>query len=199
MNKKTDARINANGQPYDFMNYGRDPMVWWSQADSLKRAAEAVYEKVKQEYAADPPVVEHQRSDSIYKYLVGMAIENLLKGIMIADDPSLVKQDDIDNEINGHNMWTFHTGKRCKSCRLKALESQLTSDEQEFMKQPEPYVVWMGRYGIAKKRDKYEGDLDAHTQGGVDIKKQKLEIKEFDKMFHNVYEEISKIFAKKLV
>ncbi len=204
MDKKTDARVNIYGQPYDFTNYGRDPMVWSYEADNLRRAAEAVFAIVKQEYAADPPMVEHQRIDPVYKYLVGMAIENLLKAIMIYDDPSLITQSNIDNAINGHNMWTLHTGKDCKKksggcCRLRALESQLAPNEQEFMKQLEPYVVWMGRYGIATKKSKYENDLRAHTHGGEDSKKQKLEIEKFDKMFHTVYEKIPNVFAKKLV
>jgi hypothetical protein len=93
--KKEDARVNAYGLLYDFTNYGQDPMVWRYQADNLRRAAEVVYEIVERDYAADPPVVEHLRSDPIYKYLVVMAVENLLKGIMIYDDPSLVKQDKI--------------------------------------------------------------------------------------------------------
>lgn len=203
MTKKEDARVNVYGLPYDFTNYGRDPMVWGYQADNLKRAAEAVYAIVERDYAADPPVVEHLRSDPVYKYLVGMAIENLLKGIMIYDNPSLVTQNKIDNAIDGHDMWTLHTGKGCKKkdgrCRLEALESELIPDEQEFVKLLEPYVVWMGRYGIATTRSKYESNLEAHTHGGEDTKKQKLKIEEFDKMFHTVYEKISSVFANKLI
>jgi hypothetical protein len=100
-------------------------------------------------------------------------------------------------------MWTLRAGRGCKKkdgrCRLEALESELIPDEQEFVKLLEPYVVWMGRYGIATKRGRHENDLRVHTYGGEDSKKQKLEIEEFDKMFHTVYEKISSVFANKLI
>jgi hypothetical protein len=132
-----------------------------------------------------------------------MAIENLLKAIMIYDDPSLITQNKIDDAINGHNMWALHTGKGCKKksggcCRLRALESRLAPDEQEFLRLLEPYVVWMGRYGVATKRSKYENDLRGHTHGGENSQKQKLEIEKFDKLFHTVYTKICDVFAKKL-
>lgn len=131
-----------------------------------------------------------------------MVIENLLKGIMIYDDPSLVEPDKIATEIDGHNMLTLHAGGGCKKkdghCRLEALELELTPDEQEFVELLEPYVAWMGRYGIATKRSKYENNLEAYSHGGVDIEKQKLKIEEFEKMFHTVCEKISSVFANKL-
>jgi len=51
----------------------------------------------------------------------------------------------------------------------------------------------------ATTRSKYESDLEANTHGGEDIKKQKLKIEEFDKMFHTVYEKISSVFVNKPV
>ena len=40
---------------------------------------------------------------------------------MIYDDPSLVEQDKIDDEINVHNMWTLHAGRgyKKKGCRCR--------------------------------------------------------------------------------
>jgi hypothetical protein len=66
---------------------------------------------------------------------------------MVYNDPDLVQYDRICRDY-GHNMLTKHAGKSCTKvsgkCRLSEVESELTKEEQEFVKDLEPYVDWMG-------------------------------------------------------
>jgi hypothetical protein len=66
----------------NYMTLGRHPYWWYLQAMSLKKAADAVLEQVKTD--ADASEIKVGFITSIWKYLAGLAIENLLKGIVIA-------------------------------------------------------------------------------------------------------------------
>lgn len=195
MAKKTEDKT-PNGRPiYDYTEYGREPFTWYYQADNMRKASEALFGRVQEEFNADPPVSYRNRTEPIYRYLVGMAIERLLKGIMVYNDPDLVHYGKISEKLDGHNMWTKHTGKSCKKvrgrCRLSEIESELTKEEQEFVRDLEPYVDWMGRYGIAKKRGTYE--TNSRT---VD---SKPDAEEFRKKFTTIYTKIHLLLDKKIV
>jgi len=83
-----------------FTEKGRDVQEWLYLADSLHNVAKAAFEQAKKDRQLD----SMRWSDSVYKYLVGMTLENLLKGIMIANDPSLIKQDEMDSAITNHKI-----------------------------------------------------------------------------------------------
>lgn len=194
--KALDKKSTPDGRLIDdFVKSGQHPLMWYYQADKLRRASEAVYEIVQKEFCAEPPVSYILRTEPIYRYLAGMAIENLLKGIMVSNDPSLVQYDTISEELDGHNMWTKHTGEDCKKegskCRLSEIKSVLTKKEQKFVRDLEPYVDWMGRYGIAKRRRTYEKDLRTVSS--------KPDAEQFREKFTAIYAKIHPILDKKLV
>jgi hypothetical protein len=194
--KGQDKKSTPDGRLIDdFEKRGQHPLMWYYQADKLRKASEAVYGIVQEELNAEPPVSYFLCTEPIYRYLTGMAIENLLKGIMVCDDPGLVQYDVISEELDGHNVWTKHTGKARKKvgdkCRLSEIESELTKNEQEFMRDLEPYVNWMGRYGIPKKRGTYETDLRTVNS--------KPDVERFRGKFSTIYDKIHPVLDKKLL
>ena len=67
--------------PGDFVQRGQDPMAWSYQAEILKSAARAVLQKAKEDRTTG--VIAERWVDAVYKSLVGTALENLLKAIMV--------------------------------------------------------------------------------------------------------------------
>jgi hypothetical protein len=88
---------------------------------------------------------------SVYLSLVGSAIENLLKGILMAQHPeSLTKQGRGRNQnrwqinaVKSHDLWKLFV-----RCKLSA-----KSDEEEVLNILSDYVVWGGRYPIPLTQD----------------------------------------------
>jgi hypothetical protein len=183
------VKVDNQGNPYGFQAMGQSPLQWGYHAESLRRVAEKAFELAK-ESPIDLP--GWHRIDLVYKFLAEAAIEDLLKGIMVADNPDLVKRDRLSNEILRHNIWTAHTEK-CKpgDCKLKEVESQLEPDERDFMKLLEPYV-WLGRYGIGKKETQHITDLKMVTNPNVPS------LEDFNKLFNQVYGKLAGLLGQKM-
>jgi hypothetical protein len=126
--------------------------------------------------------------DSVYKYLAGIAIENLLKAIMIRVDPCLVGMEELDKSIKHHTMWSNH-----KDGRLKFLQDQqqLTDDEKEFLSVVEYYVVWLGRYPIPTKASAFRDDLDTIEN----FEKLYPKLEDFNKLFESTYGKLELLAA----
>ena len=69
--------------PGNYARRGRDPYHWAVQADNLHEAAIAVFKQIMQDRADQK--AESMWIDDVYKYLVGITLENLLKAIMIRE------------------------------------------------------------------------------------------------------------------
>jgi hypothetical protein len=140
----------------NYLELGRNPRWWFDQAQLLKKAADVVLEQVKIDN--DASVVHVGWIDHIWKYLAGMSVENLLKGIIIAGaDPTVrdhpyVCLDGIEGWLRNHRIWTRYVNN---SNNLKDLQKRLTSDEENMLKLLEYYVLWIGRYRLATTAEGY--------------------------------------------
>lgn len=127
-----------------------DPTLWWITALELHKAAEKVweeYENVHKNFTEDPEsFLERERSEGIniglglsrpYFLLMAMAIENLVKGILIGRDSDWVgKQKGLSHDI------------------LKYIEEcgfDLEKDQCRLVSQMKPIIEWHGRYPIPKE------------------------------------------------
>jgi hypothetical protein len=167
----------------NFMKKGRDIHEWLNQAEKLHKMAEAGFKQTKE----DRQLSSTEWSDSIYKYLVGITLENLLKGIMIAGDPGLIKQHSMDTKIKKHDIWT-----RYADDELQTIKTDLSQDEQDFMKIAEYYVMWVGRYPIADN----ESDF---IQNRKTIERLNLSPDNFDARFQAIYEKIHQKLLEKWI
>jgi len=159
-----------------FMKKGQDVQEWLSLASSLRNIAKAAFKQAKE----DRQLSSMEWSDPIYKYLVGLTLENLLKGIMIANDPCLIKQRKIDSAITNHNIWTLYADNK-----LQTIKTDLRPEEQDLMKIAEYYVIWIGRYPIAKDDDTF-----IKTREIIERLESNLPLCDFDTRFQEIYEKI---------
>ena len=134
----------------NFAVLGQDPRSWLNQAQLLKTAADEVSKQAK--IGADAITAQLGWVDPVYRYLAGITIENLLKGIIVADHPEFIREDGMVEWLAGHQMWTKHADQ------LKIIKLILTKEEENLLRVLEHYVMWVGRYPIAVTAEAYAED-----------------------------------------
>ena len=166
-----------------FQATAQNPDAWLINASVLKKTADLIIQQMKADENAEQ--VEIGWVDSVYKYLAGITIENLLKGLIIAEcGVDLITKDEMDRTLTTHRPWTDHPDK------LEFLQTLVTDDQKSLMKYLEPYVVWRGRYPVAKNAEQYANDTD--EDGRVHLSLEKLESD-----FNALYETLAKILSRK--
>jgi hypothetical protein len=123
------------------------PDSWLSYAEELEEAAEALWAdkesglNLEIETQLDGSLIgkklsAHSRS---YILLAGLALENILKGLIIAEDANLISSGKLDASLKRHNLLDLAN-------RIDALE--LTDDEKQILQICQDAIPYWGRYPI---------------------------------------------------
>lgn len=174
----------ANGLPDSWLAHAEElrdaaEVLWSDKSNGLRVEAEPVVEVAKVQDGdsiAEIPKVSSQVSEFYavsrpYLMLAGFALENLLKGILIAENPALIARGTLGSEIKTHNL----TRLLDKIVSVKA-----TKVEREFCSTASDALPYWGRYPIplhhgglmpevgmdAPMRDAY---LSLHDRLGLDL------------------------------
>ncbi|MEW6076757.1 MAG: hypothetical protein AB1724_02980 [Thermodesulfobacteriota bacterium] len=113
------------------------PMSWLSVALSLRRAAAVLWEDVKKDNDKflNDELEEIQRSISHHcLMLLGLSIENLLKGLCVSKFGA----------FNKNNKFKFTTHKLLVLC--EKIDLSLSEEEQYLMEVLEQFVIWAGKF-----------------------------------------------------
>lgn len=170
----------------------QSPGSWLMSALWLKRAAEEIdYWK---HYNADINSTEgdFQFMVPVYKLLLGLSFENLLKGIVVAQRGSGGSGGKIEKDLTTHRIKDL--------LGLVDLSAVSISDkEKSLLIDLEQYVVWAGRYPLPKK----SADLFAKMDSSND-NKNRLAL--WDRLFTHLKSigwitkmDVSKLFTGKPV
>ena len=123
---------------------GKDPLSWLTQAKEMKMVADLILPVLQNEFSFPPtfPGTQGKRLAYIGSYFLflGLAFENLIKGILIGRDPTLVTKDTINNGILGRKGHGITEGAK----RI----INLTQQELELVGRIEEYLFWAGRYPL---------------------------------------------------
>ena len=152
---------------------------WWARsAYILRLSAQALWkiydsEMRRAELMGDEAIghsfeIEHEAPAMM---LMGMALEALLKGCLVAKNPSLVKSCEIDNKLKTHDLVRL----------FQDAGITLNQQERNFCTTLTDYVVWLGRYPIPVESSKVPSTLS-----GVSNRWQM-----FDNLFARVYTSVS--------
>ena len=140
---------------------GQQPSSWLLSAESLRDAAEIILqgeaenalsysravEKAHEELAADPAVdasAEIRCEPPNYlpgQLLYGYALENVLKGLIIANNPSVASETELSDQIKKHTLVDLAAAARF----------QVGPQEVDTLKALTQLSVWAGRYPVALK------------------------------------------------
>jgi hypothetical protein len=139
-----------------------DGQTWLAQANQLKMAADSILPNVVEAFKIPPalPGAQEKRFAFFHSYmlLTGMAFENLIKGILIQRDKTLVTREQIESGIlprGGHGI----------SAGAKDL-LPLTSQEFNLLQRIEEYLFWAGRYPVPLRSGTYHNSEAQELRSG---------------------------------
>jgi len=144
---------------------GQSPFGWLSSAERLQAAAEIILEREEAGAPAYFGALEAARREAVEKsypskdktgvaevsceppnylpaqLLYAFALENVFKGIMVANDPTLANETKLSSELKSHEL-----------DRLAAKAGfALSSEEQVLLRTLSEIAIWAGRYPVASR------------------------------------------------
>jgi hypothetical protein len=144
---------------------GQSPLHWLSSAERLQAAAETILEREEANAPAYFRALEVATNEAVEKsytsedktgvaevrceppnylpaqLLYAFALENVFKGIMVANDPALANETKLNSELKSHEL-----------DRLAAKAGfALSPEEQLLLKALSEIAIWAGRYPVASK------------------------------------------------
>ena len=141
---------------------GKESLSWVAQAKQLKMSADAILPKLKEAFRIPPalPGAQDGRFAFFHSYmlLVGLAFENLIKGILIGRNPALVDTEKVESGVLGRGGHGIADGAR------KIIS--LSSSEFRLLKRVEEYLFWAGRYPLPLKSNIYHNSETQQLRSG---------------------------------
>ena len=130
------------------------PLAWQYNAWLLKRTAEEIdtFSLSNRGFSncqAKGKDVELSLLISVYRLLMGLSFENLLKGIIIAHGTPAGSNGKLNDSFGQHNI-----DKLLKQVDENSIT--LTKEDRNILKELQPYVEWVGRYPIPKKVNNHQ-------------------------------------------
>jgi hypothetical protein len=144
-----------------FDQVATSPFIWWMQARSLMLAAYAVRDAHKESFEAywgsmpkeDGPVRLSEEQafhlarigiGPVFPLLMGLALENMVKGILVARDSSLVSGGKLSRDLTGsHDLLAL----------FNKVGLELSAEDRDLLRRLGECVLWAGRYPVPKSED----------------------------------------------
>ena len=146
-------------------NYNLDnEAIWYGQAENLKAAADEIC--WLDENHEDRSKAHHLGNTlkfliGTYRMLLGLAFENLLKGLLIAQGVSAGEDGKLFESFTTHKINQL-------LAKLDTAKFPLNKEERKLLMELEEHVLWGGRYPLPKK---YE-DLHLPGHGNADHRRE---------------------------
>ena len=148
--------------PYIYAEITRSGYHWKLHADAFRFSAEKLYEAMPfDEYGTHENVRTH--CVLTYQFLIGLCLEDLLKGLIIAVEPDLVI-DKLHKPESRGSLHTYMLDKRLQTHDLVALAGMVkrsadynlafSREERELLRRLSNIVKWQGRYPVALTSEK---------------------------------------------
>ena len=145
---------------------GQDPQSWLEWANQLKMSADVIwveFEKILHLSQVLPGVREKKLSYlNSFMLLTGLAFENLIKGILVGRDKTVVDRQKIDNRL-----WKVRGGHGI--AELAKRVTSISSDELDLLRRLEEFLFWAGRYPLPMSSEVYFNGQNRLTFRTTDI------------------------------
>jgi hypothetical protein len=112
-----------------------DPLKWAYTASALQKAASLM------DWTKNRDITDW-RYVPIYRMLMGFSLENLLKGILVAEGHAAIVNKKLNPALGNHGLKTL--ADKVTGLKITKLEKRLLRDLEE-------YVLWAGRYPAPKQ------------------------------------------------
>ena len=142
-----------------FMLRANSPESWRGSARALKVCADLVF--VSHRRAVDAViggnVSEAMRGGiaigPVFFFLAGLAIENLVKGLLVLHGGVEAHRASLPGELKGHGIWA----------RVARLKISLSPEEAQLVRRLETAVEWAGRYPVPREATEPLGSDTSRT------------------------------------
>ena len=145
---------------------GQDAQMWLEQATQLKMSADVILVELEKILPRSQvlPGVRVKKLAYIHSFmlLTGLAFENLIKGILIGRDKTVVDQQKINSRL-----WNIRGGHGI--AELAKRVASVTSNESDLLRRLEEYLFWAGRYPLPLNSDVYFKNQNLLTFKTTDI------------------------------
>jgi hypothetical protein len=142
---------NKQNEESLFEIIGKDPFSWLGQAQEMKTVADEILPLLESELTIPPtyPGTQRKRLAYVGSYMlfIGLTFENLIKGILIGQNPALVTKEGIKSGILGRKGHGIAEGAK----RI----IHLTQQEFQLLVRIEEYLFWAGRYPLPLKSNAF--------------------------------------------
>jgi hypothetical protein len=135
----------------DFDNRASDPFFWLKQAKELDKAAMLIWGAIRQDLISlshatvgtliDLEQAPHANLGGVFWLNAGLALENLLKGVIIRGQPHLVDKGKIHRLIKTHDLFSL----------VKLASVEIDVGEAFYLRVGTVSVTWAGRYPCSTK------------------------------------------------
>lgn len=187
MGKINDDEIRTRNNISDFI---RDAMpdTWLDHALELKHSAEIIWKTndgsirllMSKELAQDLEDIRHTKKEFLsisrpYILLAGFALENLIKGLLVFQNPSHITSGKLSKELKSHKIVKL----------IKKIDGmELDDTEERFCQIVQDAIPYWGRYPIPLEYN------DIMPEIGIDVELREAFLRLFSRMSKNLFEGI---------
>ncbi len=140
----------------------------WSHEDESLRVGTAI--NVERRAVGDPFRVSG--ASRTYLLLAGFALENVLKGLLVLDDPCHINTGALSSELKSHNIEVLAS---------KVRDLTLSEDEYQFCALVTTVIPYWGRYPIPLDKNRIMPEV------GMTETRRHLFLGLFDRLAHRLY------------
>jgi hypothetical protein len=145
MNNKLENKLEDDEHFYrqSWLQTARTPEAWLCSAERLKHAADVLRENCwprnRTDHNHDAAFSDHCYGP-VYMLISGLAIESVIKGIIIATNPNLVEEQKMNGEILGHDLVQLFQKTGILKC----------NSDNDLLLRLQNYVENFGRYPVTR-------------------------------------------------
>lgn len=134
-----------------FFAKAEDPASWLLMAQNLKWCADKVCWLDDKHECIQDDRAQRAFTWPIYRMLLGLSFENLLKGLRVVKGENPLDGDKLKDSFKKHD-----TDNNIAQVERLGLCLSLDDGEREILRLLETFVVWVGRYPIPKVKSRYQ-------------------------------------------
>jgi hypothetical protein len=137
------------------------PTMWLSHAHELKRTEQLIYMDILRDW--DKMQIERTTKNftpspitpgKVHYLVIGFAIENLLKCLVLNKHPEIIKEGEIkDKRFKTHDLYSIAT---------TTLGLEISEDEKFMLELGTKSIIWYGRYPIPLKQEDTIAVVETH-------------------------------------
>lgn len=155
------------------------PVEWWEYAQELKNASEELWNLNNASFictysSETGEIIQRPGVSRTYMLIIGLSLENLIKGLLISEEPNYVKDGRLDSAItSGHNLYSLSN---------KSTTFTFTEEEQTLLKILSDAIPNWGKYPTPKKFEQIVGE----THSTPEIRETFFNL--YNKLERDIYE-----------